>query len=244
MAVLKVESGTDAGNMKSDTKLKRTLRARHLSMIAIGGAIGTGLFMASGSSISTAGAGGALLAYVAVGVMVYFIMTSLGEMATLIPSSGSFETYATRFVDPALGFALGWNYWSNWATTLPAELSAGALVMKFWFPHSSAILWSGIFLALMFVLNIFSARGYGEGEYWFSIIKVGTIVLFLAAGLAMIFGILGGHAVGFHNFNLGGAPFHGGFLSIFSVILVAGFSFQGTELVGLASGESDNPGKN
>jgi lysine-specific permease len=134
------------------------------------------------------------------------------QLAALIPSAGSFETYATRFIDPALGFALGWNYWSTWATTLASELAAGSLVMKFWFPHSSVILWSSIFLILMFPLNIFSARGYGEGEYWFSIIKVATIIIFLIAGVAMIFGILGGKVVGFQNFALGGTPFHGGFL--------------------------------
>ncbi len=96
---------------KEKEGLKRTLKARHLNMIAIGGAIGTGLFVASGASISAAGPGGAIVAYALIGVMVYFLMTSLGEMATFMPVSGSFETYATRFVDPALGFALGWNYW-------------------------------------------------------------------------------------------------------------------------------------
>ncbi|GMA61343.1 gamma-aminobutyrate permease [Alicyclobacillus fastidiosus] len=165
-------------------------------------------------------------------------------MATHIPSAGSFELYATRFVDPALGFAMGWNYWLGWATTIPAELSAGSLVMKYWFPHSSPILWSSIFLIIMLLLNIFSARGYAEGEYWFSIIKVATIIVFIILGLAMIVGIIGGHAVGFHNFDLGGTPFHGGFLSFFSVFLVAGFSFSGTELVALTSGESAHPKKN
>lgn len=93
--------------------IQRRLKARHLSMIAIGGCIGTGLFMASGSAIHSAGPGGALVAYAAIGLMVYFFMTSLGEMATFMPVSGSFSTYATRFVDPSLGFALGWNYWFN-----------------------------------------------------------------------------------------------------------------------------------
>lgn len=213
-------------------------------MIAIGGAIGTGLFVASGATISSAGAGGSLLAYILVGAMVYFIMTSLGEMATLLPVSGSFETYATRFVDPALGFALGWNYWYTWAITIPAELAAGALVMKFWFPSTPAIIWSAIFLAILFLLNVFSVKGYGEGEYWFAGIKVATIIIFLIVGIAMIFGIFTGHATGFHNFALGGTPFHGGFLAIFSTILIAGFAFQGTEIVGLAAGESEDPARN
>ncbi len=224
--------------------LKRGLRARHLAMIAIGGAIGTGLFVASGSSISVSGPGGALIAYIIVGIMVYFIMTSLGEMATAMPVSGSFETYATKFVDPALGFALGWNYWYSWATTLPAELVAGDIVMKYWFPHTPSILWSALFLALLFALNAFSVKGYGEGEYWFAGIKVATIVVFIVIGILMIFGILNGHPVGFHNFTLGGSPIHGGIVGIFSTVLVAGFAFQGTELVGIAAGESENPKRN
>jgi lysine-specific permease len=238
------EKNTEVLTPSKDKQLQRGLRSRHLTMIAIGGAIGTGLFVASGSSIRTAGAGGALVAYLVVGIMVYFLMTSLGEMATFMPVSGSFETYASRFVDPALGFALGWNYWYNWAITIPAELAAGSLVMKYWFPHTSSIVWCAIFLGLFFLLNVFSVKGYGEGEFWFASIKVTVIILFLIVGIAMIFGIFTGHAAGFHTFNLGGTSFHGGVLSIFSTILVAGFAFQGTELVGLAAGESENPAKN
>lgn len=231
-------------NGSTHTGLQRSLRPRHLSMIAIGGAIGTGLFVASGSSISTAGPGGALLAYALIGVMMYFVMSSLGEMATFLPVAGSVETYATRYVDPAFGFALGWNYWYNWATTLAAELAAGAIVMKYWFPHSSSVMWSVLFLCLLLLLNIVSVRGYGEGEFWFAGVKVLTVVAFLVVGILMIFGVMSGRtAVGFQNFALGGTPFHGGVMSIFSIFLVAGFAFQGTEVVGLASGESVNPAK-
>ena len=224
--------------------LKRSLKARHLNMIAIGGAIGTGLFVASGASISTAGPGGALVAYGLIGIMVYFLMTSLGEMATFMPVSGSFETYATRFVDPALGFALGWNYWYNWAITVACELVAGAIVMKFWFPDTPGIIWSALFLVILFTLNMISARMYGEAEFWFAGIKVATIGIFLVVGVLMIFGIMGGKAPGFHNWTVGNAPFNGGFGGIFAIAMVAGFSFQGTELVGVAAGESEDPQKN
>ena len=112
-------------------ELKRGLKSRHLNMIAIGGAIGTGLFLASGGTVSEAGPGGALVAYTVIGIMVYFLMTGLGEMATFMPVTGSFETYASRFVDPALGFALGWNYWYNWAITVAVEMVAGAMIMKY-----------------------------------------------------------------------------------------------------------------
>lgn len=228
----------------SKEQIKRNLKARHLTMIAIGGSIGTGLFLATGASIQTAGPGGALIAYGAIGIMVYFLMTSLGEMATLMPVSGSFSTYANRFVDPAFGFALGWNYWFNWAVTLAVEIVASAIIMKFWFPDVPSIVWSALFLGLIFLLNALSVKSYGESEYWFALIKVVTIIVFIGVGLLTIFGILGGQFIGFKNFTIGDAPISGGILSIFSIFFIAGFSFQGTELVGIAAGESEEPEKN
>jgi lysine-specific permease len=174
----------------SEKNLERKLKTRHLSMIAIGGTIGTGLFLASGSTIATAGPGGALAAYLIAGLMVYFIMTSLGEMAAYIPITGSFSTYASRFVDPAFGFAIGWNYWYNNAIIVALELSASALLMKYWLPDVPGIIWSALFLALIFSLNVLSVKGYGESEFWFSIIKVATIIIFIIVGLLMIFGIM------------------------------------------------------
>ncbi|MEH7334471.1 amino acid permease [Neobacillus drentensis] len=224
--------------------LERKLKTRHLTMIAIGGTIGTGLFLASGTTIHDAGPGGALAAYLIAGIMVYFLMTSLAEMAAFIPISGSFSTYTARFVDPALGFAVGWNYWYNNAIILALELSASALIMKYWLPDVPGIVWSALFLALIFGLNVLSVKGYGESEFWFSIIKVSTIIIFIAVGLLMIFGIMNGHTSGFDNFTKGEAPFKGGLMSIFSVFMVVGFAFQGTEMVGVAAGESENPEKN
>lgn len=230
-------------NQPSNT-LQRKLKARHLTMISLGGAIGTGLFLGSGPAIHSAGPGGALVAYTVIGIMVYFIMTSLGELASFMPISGAFSTYATRFIDPALGFALGWNYWFTWAMTLAAELSAATMVMKFWFPHSPSFLWSSLFLVLIFLLNYVSVKGYGEGEYWFSLIKVATIIIFIVVGILMIFGIMNGEAIGFKNFTVGDAPFAGGFLATLGIFIAAGFSFQGTEIVGVAAGESEDPAKN
>ena len=229
---------------ESNEKLKRSLKTRHMNMIAIGGALGTGLFLASGASISTAGPGGALAAYAIIGVMVYFIMTSLGEMATYLPVSGSFGTYATRYVDPALGFAIGWNYWLNWAITLAVEVVAGALVMKFWFPDTPAILWSAIFILILFTLNYLSTRAYGESEYVFASIKVAMVLIFLIIGTLLIFGVIGDGSPGFTNWTRDDAPFVGGFNSIIGIFMIAAFSFQGTELVGIAAGESENPRKN
>lgn len=229
--------------MKKEThgEIRRDLKTRHLSMIAIGGSIGTGLFLASGNAIHTAGPGGALVAYIAIGIMVYFLMTSLGEMATYMPVSGSFSTYASRFVDPAFGFALGWNYWFNWAITLAVDISTAAIIVRFWLPNTPAWLWSAIFLILIFGLNALSVKAYGESEYWFSIIKVATVIIFLIVGVLTIVGILGGEVIGFSNFTAGDAPFKGGFFAILGTFLIAGFSFQGTEMVGIAAGESATP---
>ncbi|CAH0344701.1 amino acid permease [Bacillus sp. CECT 9360] len=226
------------------TELKRGLKARHLTMISLGGTIGTGLFLASGGAIHTAGPGGALVAYGAIGIMVYFLMTGLAEMAAYMPVAGSFRVYATKFVDPAFGFALGWNYWYNWAITIAAELAAVVIIMKFWFPDSPSMLWSALCLAIMFGLNYLSVKGFGEAEYWFSIIKVVTVVVFLIVGFLMILGIMGGEAIGFKNFTMDDAPFNGGFFAIIGIFMAAGFSFQGTELLGITAGESENPRKN
>lgn len=225
-------------------QLVRGLKARHMTMISLGGSIGTGLFLASGSAIHTAGPGGALLAYAAIGFMVYFLMTSLGEMAAYMPVSGSFSTYAGRFVDPALGFALGWNYWFNWAITLAAEISAASLIMKYWLPESSSLVWSALFLGIIVLINYLSVKAFGESEYWFSIIKVATVLIFIAVGILMIAGIMGNNESGFRNLTEGGAPFHGGFLAMLGVFMTAGFSFQGTELIGVTAGESENPSEN
>ncbi|KAF9400765.1 hypothetical protein BGX21_003533 [Mortierella sp. AD011] len=230
----------------AENELKRGLKARHLSMISIAGTIGTGLFLASGSSISQAGPLGALIAYVMIGSMVFFMMTSLGEMATLIPTAGSFNTYAARFVDPALGFALGVNYFLNWAVTVAVEIAAAALIIQFWVSPNAlpGWVWSLLFLLFMVFVNVLSVRAYGEAEYWFSLIKVLTVVIFIIVGILVDAGAVGGDKIGFRNWSLEGAPIVDGFGGILAVFLVAGFSFQGTELIGIAAGESENPRKN
>ena len=229
--------------------LRRGIGQRQLSMIAIGGAIGTGLFFASGSAISQAGPGGAMLAYAMMGFAVYCMMQSLGEMATQLPIPGSFEAYAERFIDPSLGFAFGWNYWFSWSITLAAEFVAGALIVQFWFPDSNPTLWAMGFFVLLMILNLLSVKAYAEAEYWFSGIKVVTVVIFVVVGLLMIIGMFGGQRIGFQNWSLHSAqtgqsaPFVGGFASILLVFLVAGFSFQGTEAVGLAAAETRDPAR-
>ncbi|MBT2666508.1 amino acid permease [Bacillus sp. ISL-4] len=214
-------------------------------MISLGGTIGTGLFLASGGAIHSAGPGGALVAYAVIGIMVYYLMTSLAEMAAFMPVAGSFRVYASKFVDPSFGFAIGWNYWYNWAITIAAELAAVVLIMKFWFPDSPSFIWSAIALIIMFLINYMSVKGFGETEFWFAMIKVVTVIIFLITGVLIILGIMGGKdPIGFSNFTMGEGPFNGGFFTILGVFMAAGFSFQGTELLGVTAGESENPEKN
>ncbi|WP_151193704.1 amino acid permease [Cysteiniphilum sp. JM-1] len=229
--------------MKS-TKLKRDLKTRHLTMIALGGTIGTGLFLASGSAISQAGPAGALIGYALVAIVVYMLMTSLGEMSTYAPCTGSFNKYSEKFVDPALGFAMGWNYWFNWAMTISADLLGAGLLMQFWFPDTPVVMWSAIFFVIILAINLFSVSMYGESEYWLSFIKVSFVIIFILVGVLAIFGISeNGHAVGFSNWHIANAPFNGGIFTILGVFLIAGYSFQGTEIVGVAAGEAKDPRK-
>lgn len=228
---------------EQSSQLQRKLRARHMNMIAIGGAIGTGLFVATGASISTAGPGGAIVSYAIIGLAVFFIMNSLGEMATYTPVPGAFETYATKYVDKSFGFRMGWNYWYCSAMTIAVELVAASILIKFWLPDSISATWSAICLVILIALNLFSASVFGEAEFWFAGIKVVTIVIFLIVGVLMIFGIFNGEAVGFQNWTTGDAPFVGGGYAIFSILMVAGFSFVGVEATAVAAGECVNPDK-
>ncbi len=225
-------------------QLHRQLSARHLNMIAIGGSIGTGLFLASGATIANAGPGGALLAYALIGVMIYFLMTSLGELATHNPTSGAFFTYGSKYVERGFGFALGWNYWYNWAITVAFELVAVQFIMKFWFPDLPGFYWSALFLAVVFGINALTVKGFGESEFFFSLIKVLAIIIFIVIGMIMIIKImLTPNVSAFSNWTVGEAPFVGGLSALIGVAMIAGFSFQGTEMVGVAAGESKDPQK-
>jgi len=229
----------------TDNGLKRVLKRRHLNMIALGGTIGTGIFLSSGATVAMAGPGGALLSFILMGIMVYFLMTSLGEMTTALPVSGSIETFSSRYVDPALGFAMGWMFWLSYMLTVAAELSATAILMAYWFPSVNGVIWSAIAMVILLLLNILSARAFGEAEFWFAGIKVVVVIVFIIVGILTIIGILGSDGpIGFSNLTIGEAPFVGGIPSLLSVFMVVGFCFMGTELVSIAAGESEDPSKN
>ena len=221
-----------------------------------GGTIGTGLFIGSGSALAKSGPAGALIAYIFVGSVVLSVMVSLGEMATYIPISGAFTSYATRFVDPSLGFAMGWIYWFSWAITFALELTITGLLVQYW----DASLNIGIFIAIFWVFitacNLMPVSFYGEFEFWFSMVKVITVCGFLIFGICMNAGVGDEGYLGFTYWkNPGAFAPHlmeennltepvAKFVGFWAVMIQAGFSYQGTELVGIAAGETENPRKN
>lgn len=225
--------------------LTRTLKARHLLMISIGGTIGTGLFMGSGQTISQAGPLGATLAYLFGGFIMYLVLLCLTELAVAMPVSGSFQSYATRFISPGAGFTTGWLYWINWAICIAADFTAAGIIMHNWFPQVPVWIWCGIFATALATLNLISVKAYGETEFWFASIKVTAIVGFIIAGAGMIFGFTGNQgALGLSNFGFSEGLFPNGFSAVFLTMIAVTYSFQGAELVGIAAGECEEPGKN
>ncbi|KAI9342269.1 amino acid permease/ SLC12A domain-containing protein [Obelidium mucronatum] len=228
--------------------LHRKLQARHLEMIAIGGTIGTGLLLRSGGAIARAGPIGALLCFAIVGLQVFGVASSIGEMATLFPVEGAFSHFPARFVNPALGFASGWNYWLVWALTFPAEFAGIAGLMSFWVSKEQVAswIWSLVYMVPIVVVNLFPVTGFAEVEYVLCIIKIFAIVLFLIIGTFVWFGV--GQTtgpLGFRNWSpaIVGETGLDRFLNIGRSFTTAFFSYGGTELVGLTAGEAANPRK-
>lgn len=228
-------------------ELQRTMKSRHLLMISLGGVIGTGLFLSSGYTINQAGPLGTIIAYLVGGLIMYLVMLCLGELSVSMPVTGSFHTYATKYIGPGTGFTIAWLYWLTWVVALGSEFTAAGLFMKRWFPDTSVWMWSTIFGVFIFVMNALSTKFFAESEFWFSAIKVITIVLFIVLGGAAMFGLLsmkGTEAAPmFSNFSSSGSLFPNGILPIFMVMLSVNFAFSGTELIGVTAGESVDPKK-
>ena len=235
-----------------NTQVKRGLKQRHVSMIALGGTIGTGLFIGTGSAIGSAGPAGSFISYCFFATVVYSLANSIGEMATYIPITGSFTVFCSRFVSPALGASIGWLYWFSWAITFAIELSIVGQVIEFWTFAVPIGAWIAIFFVIFTALNFLPVKFYGEIEFWAASIKVIAVVGWLIYALCMICGAGQTGPVGFRYWKNPGAfgpgilvsnPNGGKFLGWLSSLVNAAFTFQGTELVGITAGESDNPRK-
>ncbi|KAK3341720.1 amino acid permease-domain-containing protein [Lasiosphaeria hispida] len=226
-----------------NTGLSRELKGRHLQMIAIGGSIGTGLFVASGKALNTGGPAAILIAYAFIGVMLYCTVQALGELAVTFPVAGSFSAYSTRFLDPAWGFAMGWNYALQWLIILPLEIVAASITVGYWNSHLNRSIFVTIFLVAIVAINLFGVKGYGEAEFIFAIVKVTAVIGFILLGCVInIGGFPDEGYIGGKYWTDPGA-FHNGFKGLCSVFVTAAFAFAGTELVGLAAAETVNPRK-
>ena len=221
------------------TELHKGLKQRHLTMIAIGGVIGAGLFVGSGLVIKHTGPA-AFLSYAITGVLIVLVMRMLGEMATANPSTGSFADYARRALGGWAGFSVGWLYWYFWVIVVGFEAVAGAKIITFWFDAPLWLLSLGLML-LMTVTNLFSVRSYGEFEYWFAGIKVFAIVAFLVLGTLFVVGLWPDKDLDFSNLTNDGGLFPLGIGAIFSSIVVVIFSMVGAEIATIAAAESDDP---
>ncbi|KAM0221171.1 hypothetical protein ACHAQD_005524 [Fusarium lateritium] len=234
----------------ANTELERALHGRHLQFIAIGAAVGTGLFIGTGNALATAGPVSLLIAFIFVGTLLFSVMTALGEMAAYIPVAGAFTTYATRFLDPTFGFAMGWIYWFSWTITFALELTAAGLIIQYWEKDLNIGIWIAVFWVLFTAANFMPVRWFGEFEMWFSSIKVVTIVGFIIFSICVNAGVGDQGYLGFKYWtNPGAFNEHlvegdvGRFVGFWSVLVTAGFSYQGSELVAIGAGETKDPRK-
>ncbi|CZE47326.1 amino acid permease [Campylobacter geochelonis] len=231
-------------NFTNQGELKRKMSSRHLFMLSLGGVIGTGLFLSSGYTISQAGPFGAIVAYLVGALVVYLVMLCLGEMAVQMPVSGSFGVYASKFISPAAGFSVTWLYWICWAVALGTEFIGAAILMQRWFPDIEIWVFATFFAGLIFAINALSVRAFAEAEFFFSSIKVIAIVVFIVLGFGAIFGFVSfdgsNEAVLFSNLTQNGA-FPNGAFAVLTVMLAVNYAFSGTELIGIAAGETKDP---
>jgi GABA permease len=222
-------------------ELKKGLKQRHLTMIAMGGVIGAGLFVGSGTVIAGTGPA-AFLTYAITGVLIILVMRMLGEMATANPSTGSFADYARTALGGWAGFSVAWLYWYFWVIVIGFEAVAGAKVLQYWI---NAPLWliSLALMTLMTVTNLFSVSSFGEFEFWFAGIKVAAILVFLALGALFVLGAWPHQSLDFSNLTSHGGFFPLGVGAIFSAIVVVIFSMVGAEVATIAAAESPDPGR-
>jgi amino acid transporter, AAT family len=227
-------------SIESREQLSRQLTAAQLSMIAIGGAIGTGLFLGSSLAVRDAGPG-VIVSYLIGAVIALLFMGALSEMAVAHPTAGSFGVYAELYLNPWAGFTVRYTYWAAQCIAIGSEATAIAIYCQWWFPNTSRWMWVLAFSLALVYVNARSVASFGSFEYWFAMIKVIAIVVFIIFGLALVFGFGPAPAIGFSNFTA-----HGGFLAkgwrgVWTSMVFVIFSYIGTEVVAVTAGEAKNP---
>lgn len=224
--------------------LHRGLEERHIQLIALGGAIGVGLFLGAGAAIKTAGPS-LILVYFLAGIIMFYIMRALGEVAVAYPVSGTFSAHSNIFLGPLTGYITGWTYWFMWVVTCMAEITAVGVYVSYWLPEVPQWIPALLALIIMAAVNVVSVRAFGEFEFWFALIKVVTILAMIIAGSAMIlFGIANqGVAIGISNLWSYGGFFPYGLEGMAMASIMVMFSYLGIELIGVTAGEAKNPEK-
>lgn len=232
----------DDALLRREAGLKRQLNPRQLTMIALGGAIGTGLFLGSGLAIGLAGPG-VILSYVLGVVVCLVMMSALTEMAVVHPTAGSFGVYAETYLSPWAGFVVRTTYWMAQVVAIGGEVTAAAIYTRFWFPRVPLWIWIVVYSAALIFINLTSVKNFGEFEYWFAMIKVAAIVVFIILGVGFIFGGFGGPAPGLSRWTSDGGFLPHGFGGVFKAMLIVIFSFYGIEIIAVTAGEAEDPGR-
>ncbi|WHX98562.1 amino acid permease [Neobacillus sp. DY30] len=232
------------GKIHQSEKLHRGLDNRHIQLIALGGAIGVGLFYGSSSTIQMAGPS-ILFSYLIGGLVIFTIMRALGEMAVDEPVSGSFSSYANRYLGAFAGYFTGWTYWFMWVVVGMAEITVVGVYVNYWFPDIPQWLTALGVLVLITMINLANVKAFGEFEFWFAMVKVVAIIGMILLGLGIIlFGIgNGGQPIGFENLWSHGGVMPNGVTGILMSLVLVMFSFGGVELIGITAGEAKNPQK-
>ena len=225
---------------------KRAMKQRHLMLLSFGGVIGTGLFLSSGYTLQQAGPFGTVLSYLIGSILVYLVMLCLGQLAIKHPVTGGFHTYASLYIHPSVGYIVAWFYWLTWTVALGSEFTAVGILMQKWMPETPVYIFATIAIILILLFNIISTRFYAEVEFYFSVVKVIAIIVFIILGLLVIIGFI--HYDGYEGLNTiadryTNPTFPNGIGSVFLTMLAVNYAFSGTELIGIAAGETENPEK-
>jgi AAT family amino acid transporter len=223
--------------------LRRDLKPRHLQLIALGGIIGSGYFLGTAEILNTVGPA-AVLSYALGGIIVVCVMLCLGELAVASPVSSSFVTYARQLISPTWACGVGWSYWLTWVAYVPAEMIAAGIIMESFYPAIDKLWWSFLFGVMITVINLAYVKVFGEVEFWLALIKVVALLLFIVFGLAVLLGFLGSDSPVGTPILLGdGGFFPMGYWAILITMVLVLVNFQGTEIIGLAAGESEDPAR-
>ncbi|MCR5176234.1 MAG: amino acid permease [Anaerovibrio sp.] len=223
--------------------MKRGLKNRHLQLISLGGVIGSGYFLGTGYVLEKAGPA-ALVSYLLGGAIVLCVMLCLAELAVAEPIAGSFVTYARKYINPTWACGVGWTYWVTWVSYVPSEMIAAGIIMNNFLPQVSQLWWAILFCLLVTVVNLFQVNKFGESEFWLAIIKIIALIAFSVVGGMIALGLIGDQGYLGTTLLMGSGGFTpNGYWAIILTMTIILVNFQGTEIIGLAAGECEDPEK-